>query len=128
MKKSEIARRACTEVCARMGEPACHQIVDDEFSPCDACDAVIDEMLAAMDRYELAKGRDHLTVSGTFQSDKYPTVPAGKVPLSVKDPLAQPLLWQYALMHEVVNKHGDTEFPRDLKEALINAGYEPPEG
>lgn len=36
------------------------------------------------------------TVNGQFQSDKYPTCPPGKVPLSVEDPTAQDLLWEYA--------------------------------
>jgi hypothetical protein len=35
-------------------------------------------------------------IDGEFQSDKYPTTPPGKVPLSVKDPTAQDLLWEYA--------------------------------
>lgn len=78
-----------------------------------------------MFRERLAEGREHLTISGTFQSDKYPTVPAGKVPLSVDDPQAQPLLWEYAQAHRAANKHGDTEFSRDLEDALLNAGYEP---
>ena len=35
-------------------------------------------------------------VNGKFQSDKYPTCPAGKVPLSTRDPMAQDLLEEYA--------------------------------
>lgn len=35
-------------------------------------------------------------IDGEFQSDKYPTCPRGKVPLSVKDKTAQDLLWEYA--------------------------------
>ena len=31
----------------------------------------------------------HLNAEGKFQSDKYPTCPAGKVPLSVEDKTAQ---------------------------------------
>lgn len=56
----------------------------------------------------------------TFQSDKYPTCPAGKVPLSVKDPEAQLLLWRYAKLHQRL----DAEFSADLETALINAGFE----
>jgi hypothetical protein len=56
---------------------------------------------------------------GTFQSDKYPTCPAGKVPLSVKDPSAQDLLWEYAQRHRAK----DPEFSSDLEEALKLAGY-----
>lgn len=74
-------------------------------------------------REPFAEGRDHLTVSGTFQSDKYPTAPKGKVPLSVRDPLAQDLLWEYALRHAAANKHGDPTFAGELRAALINAGY-----
>lgn len=58
----------------------------------------------------------------TFKSDKYPTCPAGKVPLSVKDPTAQDLLWAYAQRRRVV----DAEFSDDLERALRNAGFVPP--
>jgi hypothetical protein len=50
-------------------------------------------------------------VDGEFQSDKYPTTPRGKVPLSVKDPTAQDLLWEYALRRRSV----DAEFSDDLE-------------
>lgn len=60
-------------------------------------------------------------VDGEFQSDKYPTTPRGKVPLSVKDPTAQDLLWQYAQRRRVV----DSEFSDDLEVALRTAGYVP---
>lgn len=63
---------------------------------------------------------DHL-IDGEFQSDKYPTTPRGKVPLSVKDPMAQDLLWQYAQRRRKV----DAGFAKDLEQALRNAGYEP---
>lgn len=76
-------------------------------------------------REKIMDGREHLTVSGTFQSDRYPGTPAGKVPLSVRDPLAQDLLWEYARRHEEAGKHGDSEFARDLRDALRNAGYGP---
>ena len=61
-------------------------------------------------------------VDGEFQSDKYPGCPRGKVPLSVQDPSAQDLLWEYAQRRRAV----DTEFSGDLETALIAAGYEPP--
>lgn len=60
-------------------------------------------------------------IDGEFQSDKYPTTPRGKVPLSVKDPTAQDLLWEYAQRRRAV----DAEFSADLEEALIRAGYAP---
>ncbi len=60
-------------------------------------------------------------VNGLFQSDKYPTCPAGKVPLSVKDTTAQDLLWEYAQRRRTV----DAEFSDDLETALRVAGYKP---
>jgi hypothetical protein len=63
-------------------------------------------------------------VNGQFQSDKYPTCPPGKVPLSVKDTTAQDLLWEYAQRRRVV----DAEFADDLETALRSAGYSPPHG
>ena len=60
-------------------------------------------------------------INGEFQSDKYPTCPAGKVPLSTKDPTAQPLLWQYAQLRRSV----DAEFADDLETALRADGYAP---
>jgi hypothetical protein len=64
------------------------------------------------------KNRPHL-IDGEFQSDKYPTTPRGKVPLSVKDVTAQDLLWEYAQRRRTVDK----EFADDLEEALRIAGY-----
>jgi hypothetical protein len=58
-------------------------------------------------------------VDEEFQSDKYPTTPRGKVPLSVKDTTAQDLLWEYAQRRRVV----DAEFSDDLEAALKAAGY-----
>ena len=60
-------------------------------------------------------------IDGDFQSDKYPSTPRGKVPLSVKDPTAQDLLWAYAQRRRLV----DAEFSDDLEQALKNAGYDP---
>ena len=34
---------------------------------------------------------EHINADGKFQSDKYPTCPAGKVPLSTEDPLYRPV-------------------------------------
>lgn len=58
-------------------------------------------------------------IDGEFQSDKYPTCPRGKVPLSVKDPTAQDLLWEYAQRRREV----DAEFADDLEAALKTAGF-----
>lgn len=61
---------------------------------------------------------DHL-VNGRFKSDKYPTTPAGKVPLSTADPMAQDLLWEYAQRRRSV----DEEFSSDLETALRTDGF-----
>lgn len=60
-------------------------------------------------------------VNGQFQSDKYPTTPPGKVPLSVKDTSAQDLLWEYAQRRRLI----DAEFSDDLETALKTAGFDP---
>ncbi len=60
-------------------------------------------------------------VDGKFQSDKYPTCPAGKVPLSVEDVTAQDLLWEYAQRRRKV----DADFSSDLELSLLAAGYCP---
>jgi hypothetical protein len=61
-------------------------------------------------------------IDGEFQSDKYPTCPRGKVPLSTKDTAAQPHLWEYAHDHRGI----DSEFSDDLQAALRSKGYVPP--
>lgn len=60
-------------------------------------------------------------VNGQFQSDKYPTCPPGKVPLSVKDATAQDLLWEYAQRRRLI----DVEFADDLETALKAEGFIP---
>lgn len=64
----------------------------------------------------------HLNANGQFQSDKYPTCPADKVPLSVNDETAQDLLWEYANRRRSV----DEEFADDLQARLWVVGYRPP--
>lgn len=61
---------------------------------------------------------EHL-IDGEFQSDKYPTCPRGKVPLSTKDLMAQDLLWEYAQRRRKI----DPEFADDLEQALKLKGY-----
>lgn len=61
-------------------------------------------------------------IDGEFQSDKYPTTPRGKVPLSVRDETAQDLLWEYARRRRGV----DAEFSDDLEAALRLAGSRDP--
>lgn len=60
-------------------------------------------------------------VNGKFQSDKYPSCPAGKVPLSTADASAQDLLYTYAQRRRVV----DPEFSDDLGAALAADGFVP---
>lgn len=60
-------------------------------------------------------------IDGEFQSDKYPTTPRGKVPLSVKDRTAQDLLWIYAQRRRAV----DAEFSDDLELSLRLHGFDP---
>lgn len=62
----------------------------------------------------LAEGREHLTVSGEFRSDKYPWCHDGFVPLKVTDGMAQDLLAEYARRRATV----DAQFSRDLLQAL----------
>jgi hypothetical protein len=59
-------------------------------------------------------------INGQFQSDKYPTCPPGKVPLSVEDKSAQDLLWEYAQRRREI----DAEFSADLEAALLTAGFD----
>ena len=70
-------------------------------------------------REPLAEGREHLTASGRLQSDRYPSVPAGKIPLSDRDPQALAPLLLYAALHRAAGKHGDTQFNGDVVDALI---------
>jgi hypothetical protein len=65
-------------------------------------------------------------IDGEFQSDKYPTCPAGKVPLSTKDPLAQDLLWIYAQRRRAQGKEGSGEFSDDLEAVLALKGFKAP--
>lgn len=68
-------------------------------------------------REPLAEGREHLTVSGAFQSDKYPWCPAGFLPLKLTDRTAQAMLLVYAEKRKPV----DSEFSRDLHQAVLTA-------
>lgn len=72
---------------------------------------------------DMIEANPHI-IDGEFQSDKYPTCPRGKVPLSTKDPTAQDLLWEYAQRRRSV----DAEFAADLEWALRKHGYVPRDG
>src|SRR5271170_2010311 len=63
----------------------------------------------------------HINDKGQWQSDKYPTCPPDKVPLSVSDKSAQDLLWEYAQRRRKV----DSEFSDDLESRLKALGFEP---
>ena len=71
-------------------------------------------------REVLQEGREHLTISGTFQSDKYPWCHAGFLPIKISDPMAYDFLKWYALARRDI----DSEFCRDLLEAVRNHGEE----
>lgn len=60
-------------------------------------------------------------IDGEFQSDKYPSTPRGKVPLSCKDKTAQDLLFEYAQRRRTI----DAEFSSDLESALAKEGFDP---
>lgn len=60
-------------------------------------------------------------IEGRFQSDKYPSTPRGCVPLKTSDKDAQPLLWDYAMLHRNI----DAEFSDDLMTALKADGFDP---
>lgn len=79
---------------------------------------------SAIDREKLAEGRDHLTVTGTFQSDKYTWCRPGFVPLKLTDPAARDLLDEYGKRRGAI----DPEFERDLLEALTNVPEKPNAG
>lgn len=79
--------------------------------------AVADLQARERQREDLALGREHLTVSGTFQSDKYSWCAAGFVPLKITDPMAVDLLQVYAERRRAV----DEAFADDLIEALDSA-------
>lgn len=66
----------------------------------------------------LSQGREHLTESGSFRSDKYPWCLDGFLPLKISDKMAWPMLRAYADTRVTV----DAEFSRDLHEALDSVG------
>ena len=64
---------------------------------------------------------DHINAEGKFQSDRYPTTPAGFVPLKTSDKLAQDLLLIYAERR----RHIDPDFSDDLITCLAADGFQP---
>lgn len=67
-------------------------------------------------REELQEGHLHLTISGTFQSDKYPWCHAGFVPLKLTDQDARLVLRVYAQLRGRI----DANFGHDLVAAIMN--------
>lgn len=61
----------------------------------------------------------HINVDGQFQSDKYPWCHPNFVPLKLTDPMAWPVLWEYAKQREIIDK----QFSDDLRTCLLKAGY-----
>ncbi len=59
-------------------------------------------------------------VDGEFKSDKYDWCPKGFVPLKLTDPMAQPVLYLYALLRDRI----DPEFCHDLTYSLDRMGFE----
>jgi hypothetical protein len=100
----------------------------EEYQHNGPCGGLVEEIVTVNEQLvnspypsgQVIPARPHI-VDGEFQSDKYPTCPRGKVPLSVKDPMAQDLLWAYALRR----MEKDTQFSEDLMFALQCAGYHP---
>ncbi len=70
----------------------------------------------------MSEAHPHINAEGKFQSDKYPSTPAGKVPLSTNDVTAQDLLWEYAQRRREVDK----QFSDDLEIALQTSGFMAP--
>ena len=67
---------------------------------------------------------EHINEDGAFQSDKVPGCPAGYLPLSFTDELAQDLIDTYAERKRPI----DPEFSHDVQTALATAGYSLPLG
>lgn len=92
----------------------------EEF-PCPECRPKPPDESMRRNAMTKPKRRTHI-IDGEFKSDKYPTTPRGKVPLSTKDPTAQDLLWEYAQRRRSV----DAEFADDLEFALREKGFVSP--
>ena len=102
---------------------ACNQYeIVDEFhrlrsGPHSCC--VAESLCAELNSKPNQRGK-HINAHNHFQSVHHPDCPAGYVPLSTQDPLAQDLLYGYALRKLVI----DPEFAEDLIFALQAAGYD----
>lgn len=63
-------------------------------------------------------------IDGQFQSDRHPTAPRDTVPLDVKEPRDQDLIWEYAERARV----DDAGFADELQALLKSHGLSPPGG
>lgn len=63
-------------------------------------------------------------IDGQFQSDRHPTAPRDTVPLDVKEPRDQDLIWEYAERARV----DDAGFADELQALLKSHGFSPPGG
>lgn len=121
LAKVEKERDAIEERCAQMWLRfmSCLEQLRDE--PWNRHEIIRTAVAAIQDAPSRPNKAPHINADGQFQSDKYPTCPPGKVPLSVKDKTAQDLLWTYAQRRRAV----DAEFADDLETCLKAEGYEP---
>jgi len=87
-----------------------------EAMPIEQLEMTVQNLGQPPGREVLQEGREHLTISGTFQSDKYPWCHAGFLPIKISDPMAYDFLKYYALARKDI----DSEFCRDLLEAVRN--------
>lgn len=81
---------------------------------------VLGKALAGDGGQKVLMSAPHINAAGEFQSDKYPWCHAGFVPLKLTDPMARPVLWEYARQRESVDK----EFSDDLRTCLWKEGYD----
>jgi len=63
---------------------------------------------------------EHINAEGMFQSDKYPTCPPDKFPMSFKDPMAQDLIEEYAHRRRGI----DADLTEDMLGRLRTLGYD----
>lgn len=116
-----MIKRQLAEALAREGQLQ-EQISRMAMGEAGMRDEQIEAAIKKSNREALTNGREHLTISGKFRSDKYPWCHDGFVPLKVTDSMAQDLLAEYARRRATV----DAEFSRDLLEALAAPAPEDP--
>lgn len=93
----------------------------EQFNTKRAWPETLDGAIMSAECEPLLEGREHLTVSGLFRSDKYDWSEDGFLPLRIGDSMAWPMLRAYADSR----REKDAEFSRDLHAALDNVGAPP---